>query len=104
MYVRREPRFESKDFPQNYNGSLRQTSDNSEEICENKDRHVNRYTVKKNKSIIHRPKDVCDNVGNTDDLVLIGALAFLYIGCEHTKENLILMAILAYLLFICKKD
>ena len=104
MYVRREPRFESKDFPQNYNGSLRQTSDVSDEICENNDGHVNRYTIKKNKSLTQRNRDVYDYVGNTDDLVLIGALAFLYIGCEHTKENLILMAILAYLLFICKKD
>ncbi len=104
MYVRKEPYFDKKDFPQNYNGSLRQISDENNEIRESLNEHVKRYKIKRNKAITHKAKNELNDSGNIDDLILIGALAFLYIGCEHTKENLILMAVLAYLLFICKND
>ncbi len=103
MYVRRNELSERERFPVNYNGSLLKSTQISEQDYDTKPHHSAKYTVKRNKLLpLHKespPVTITDN----DELILIGALAFLYIGCEHSKDNLILMAILAYLLFFGKK-
>ena len=104
MYVRRNELSEKKKFPINYNGSLLYNSLDDQSDCCPEARHVVKYRIKKNKFIPCTKKSLFDLNGNNDDLILIGALAFLYIGCEHTKDNLILMAIIAYLLFFAKNN
>ena len=104
MYVRSNEIANREIFPINYNGSLVQNSPRSNNECEKTKSNAKKYIVKRNKHF-QQPKEPnqshkCDN----DELVLIGALAFLYIGCEHSKDNLVLMAILAYLLFFEKNN
>ena len=104
MYIRKNEISERENFPINYNGSLIQNSSNLKSECKEANRNTRKYTVKRNKHF-PLPKEMhqCQKYDN-DELVLIGALAFLYIGCEHSKDNLILMAILAYLLFFGKNN
>ena len=102
MYVTKEANYDRTGYPQNYNGSL--LEDKSEEACSHKEIKPKKYIVKRNASIGQNNAKRNARSGSTDDLILIGALAFLYIGCEHTKENWILMAALAYLLLLSNND
>ena len=102
MYVTKEANYDRTGFPQNYNGSL--LEDKHEEACGHKESKPKKYIVKRNASIGPNNAKRNTSSGSTDDLILIGALAFLYIGCEHTKENWILMAALAYLLLLSNND
>ena len=102
MYVTKEANYDRTGFPQNYNGSL--LEDKSEEACSHKEIKLKKYIVKRNASISPNNAKRNTSSGSTDDLILIGALAFLYIGCEHTKENWILMAALAYLFLLSNND
>ena len=103
MYVRRNELSEKGKFPLNYNGSLLVDSLDKQHNCCPEEHHNTKYTVKRNKCLSKTKASISDLNRDNDDLILIGALAFLYIGCEHTKDNLILMAILVYLLFFCNK-
>ncbi len=104
MYVRKNEVSERENFPINYNGSLIQNSSKPEPEFVETNCNTRKYTVKRNKHFpIHKEPPHSQKYDN-DELILIGALAFLYIGCEHSKDNLILMAILAYLLFFSKNN
>ncbi len=102
MYVTKEANYSRSGFPQNYNGSL--LEEKQEASYEHNEIKPKKYLVKRNKLLYQKDTKQDKRSGSTDDLILIGALAFLYIGCEHTKENWILMAALAYLLFLCNND
>ena len=104
MYIRKNEISERENFPINYNGNLIQNSSKFIPECDETNCNTRKYTVKRNKHF-PLPKEMpqCQKYDN-DELVLIGALAFLYIGCEHSKDNLILMARLAYLLFFGKNN
>ena len=92
MYVKstRKP----QRFPPGYNGVLSESHD----IIDNPHKH---FTVRKNTFCPTKQEDNCDDKIDflNNDLLLLGLLVFLYVGCEHTKENLILMGVVAYLLF-----
>ena len=99
MYVRK--RELPNTFPPNYRGNL-----SLNEICEEnhiestKTSHTyklrkNTYCTKKKKEKHEIPFDSFSG----DELLLLGVLVFLYVGCEHSKENLILIGAIAYLLF-----
>lgn len=96
MYVKstRKP----QRFPPGYNGIL------SEAPVINTDNNQRRYSVKKNTFCPPGHKDKRDEKidFSNDDLLLLGLLVFLYVGCDHSKENLILMGVVAYLLFYGK--
>ncbi len=95
MYVRKE-HVSKNNFPVNYNGTLK-ASVGTEEITS--DEHCRKFTVKKNK-FRNELKHDKDKVKLSDDeLILLGLLVFLYVNCEHSKDNLIMMGIIAYLLF-----
>lgn len=94
MYIKRTPQIK---FPANYNGNLsspRYEYEKSKQI----------YKFKRN---VFKPKkqneefSLLDSMAN-DDILLLGLLVFLYVGCEHTKENLLLIGILGYLLLESK--
>ena len=104
MYVsRRNPTY-TESLPPNYRGSLLCSEIKESNDCDCQDAKPCKFTIKRNTAIAtpNKAPQSCDK--NTDDIILIGALAFLYIGCEHTKDNIILILILAYLLFFCKND
>ncbi len=118
MYVRRTAMPER--FPPNYHGNLSEEDKRKGQPFEHNRAEISRtsynihkYKVKKN--------SYCTKRGNTyskhekhiekpslfenatgDELLLLGLLVFLYVGCEHTKDNLILMGALVYLLFAVK--
>ena len=104
MYVRKSDLCNDESFPINYNGSLRKTDIDRPPDCQSPITVDKKYKIKRNKCLTNRHPEATQKQDHSDDLILIGALAFLYIGCEHTKENWVLMAILAYLLLFSKKD
>ena len=104
MYVRGEEYHNRSNIPQNYNGSLYEPEIERSNCGDCKDNNVKRYTIKRNKFVSCKNKTENTETNNVDNLILLGALAFLYVGCEHTKENWVLIGILAYLVFINNKD
>lgn len=103
MYIKRNPSYGA--FPLGYNGNLSSrditieneatktdNTENNNDICKDK-----KYKFKKTGV---SPLNHDENKKNDgDESLLLGLLLFLYVGCEHTSENLILMGIIAYLLF-----
>ena len=104
MYVRGEEYNNRSNIPQNYNGSLYEPQSEGANCNDCAKNNVKRYTIKRNKFVLCKDKTESKEINNTDNLILLGAFAFLYVGCEHTKENWILIGILAYLFFINNKD
>lgn len=101
MYVRKRE-FPSK-FPPNYGGNL-SAKEYTEEKRKIKELHTyklrkNTYCKKKHDNRAENNHDLLLNSFSGDELLLLGLLVFLYVGCEHSKENLILMGAVAYLLF-----
>ena len=109
MYVRRSA---PTHFPANYRGHLLDGQNNhADNYTEDKDSQkekkansrsdIHKYRIRKNAT--NRKSDKNSNSflenASTDDVLLLGLLIFLYVGCEHSKENLLLIGIIAYLLF-----
>ncbi|MBQ7821380.1 MAG: hypothetical protein IJ391_03765 [Clostridia bacterium] len=113
MYVRRTAM--PGRFPPNYHGNLvadnkddHETDQRLEKNERQNNRHeaVHKYKVRKN-ICRHSKKDTDNSLlknASNDDLLLLGLIVFLYVGCEHSKENLMLMGALAYLLLGSKGD
>ena len=102
MYVRK--RELPCTFPPNYRGNLSLSEEKCEHAPESKKHHT--YRIRKNsyckpqkdKKTDKKPAMIFDSFSG-DELLLLGLLIFLYVGCDHSKENLILMGAIAYLLF-----
>lgn len=108
MYVKRTAMPEH--FPANYSGNLTHGKENEDcEEIHNTESAADeacisiphKYKVKKNSCRKRRGLEPLSLFGeaSSDDILLLGLLIFLYVGCEHSRENLILMGIIAYLLF-----
>lgn len=97
MYVRRSAE-QARKFPPNYNGTLYGESCKREKMCESSENK--HYTVKKNSYKPCVKNDMRDKNSETEngDLLLLGVLIFLYVSSEHSKENLVIMGAVAYLL------
>ena len=96
MYIKRYPQIS---FPANYNGNLANAKYELEKAARRYKFKRNTYKAKKQK-VEH---GLIDGMSN-DDILLLGLLIFLYVGCEHSKENLILIGVLGYLLIESKLD
>ncbi len=94
MYIKRTPQI---NFPANYNGNLTGQKFEREKFAQKY--KFKRNTYKPNKRT--EEHSIIDGMSN-DDILLLGLLIFLYVGCEHSKENLILIGVLGYLLIESK--
>ncbi|MBE6606334.1 MAG: hypothetical protein E7635_04785 [Ruminococcaceae bacterium] len=92
-------------FPTNYNGNLsnqiniREEKEKYKEALSENNLHK-KYKVKKNVKCLNSKEKESSILSNasSDDILLLGLIIFLYVGCEHSKENIILIGVLAYLL------
>lgn len=108
MYVKRSPSM-PRNFPANYKGNLITNESRVQIKNDDKPSEIEKiiqkhYLVKKNKFHSKERKNLKQNFidFSNDDILLLGLLVFLYVGCEHSKDNLIIMGVIAYLLFYGK--
>lgn len=100
MYVRHVKRtVPMGTLPQGYSGSLTvESTANVDDKARESGGHYKFTKCDKSKQSEHIKPSLFDDDSGCE-LLLLGILIFLYVGCEHNKENLILIGVIAYLLF-----